>query len=102
MKNDVNYFHFLLHHQRQKLSDQGMRKIIPKGIKIIFGYVMLFSLFQDLKYNWQLMQKAFLQLPMLTDTIPKILKKTKMEQELKQLEKDIQIVEGNPYIYIYE
>lgn len=59
-------------------------------------------LFQDLKYNWSLMQKAFLQLPMLTDTIPKILRKTKMEQELKQLEKDIALVEGNPYIYIYE
>ncbi|CAH2985124.1 unnamed protein product [Chilo suppressalis] len=60
------------------------------------------KLLQDLKQNWQLMQKAFLQLPMLTDTIPKILKKTKMEQELKQLEKDIALVESNPYIYIYE
>ncbi|XP_028166824.1 enkurin [Ostrinia furnacalis] len=60
------------------------------------------KLLEDLKYNWQLMQKAFLQLPMLTDTIPKILKKTKMEQELRQLEKDIALVEGNPYIYIYE
>lgn len=39
---------------------------------------------------------------MLTDTIPKILKKTKMEQELKQLEKDILVVESNPYIYIFE
>ncbi|XP_072930274.1 enkurin [Epargyreus clarus] len=60
------------------------------------------KLLDDLKYNWQLMQKAFLQLPMLTDTIPKILRKTKMEQELKQLEKDIALVESNPYIYIYE
>ncbi|KAL4717544.1 hypothetical protein ACJJTC_000693 [Scirpophaga incertulas] len=60
------------------------------------------SLLADLKHNWQIMQKAFLQLPMLTDTIPKILKKSKMEQELKQLEKDIALVESNPYIYIYE
>ncbi|KAG6456326.1 enkurin [Manduca sexta] len=60
------------------------------------------KLLDDLKYNWQLMQKAFLQLPMLTDTIPKILRKTKMEQELRQLEKDIALVESNPYIYIYE
>lgn len=62
----------------------------------------LFIIVQDLKNNWELMQKAFLQLPMLTDTIPKILRKTKMEQELKQLEKDIALVESNPYIYIYE
>ncbi|XP_004932813.2 enkurin [Bombyx mandarina] len=60
------------------------------------------KLLKDLKNNWELMQKAFLQLPMLTDTIPKILRKTKMEQELKQLEKDIALVESNPYIYIYE
>ncbi|XP_053624917.1 enkurin [Plodia interpunctella] len=60
------------------------------------------KLLQDLKNNWQLMQKAFLQLPMLTDTIPKILRKTKMEQELRQLEKDIALVEENPYIYIYD
>ncbi|XP_023937951.2 enkurin [Bicyclus anynana] len=60
------------------------------------------ELLKDLKYNWQLLQKAFLQLPILTDTIPKIHRKTKMEQELKQLEKDIALVESNPYIYIYE
>ncbi|XP_035435741.1 enkurin [Spodoptera frugiperda] len=60
------------------------------------------KLLDDLKYNWSLMQKAFLQLPMLTDTIPKILRKSKMEADLKQLEKDIAIVETNPYIYIYE
>lgn len=47
------------------------------------------------------MQKAFLQLPMLTDTVPKILRKTKMERELRELEKDIALVESNPYIYIY-
>ncbi|KAF9797354.1 hypothetical protein SFRURICE_006336 [Spodoptera frugiperda] len=50
----------------------------------------------------KLLDKAFLQLPMLTDTIPKILRKTKMEADLKQLEKDIALVESNPYIYIYE
>ncbi|KOB78188.1 Uncharacterized protein OBRU01_02830, partial [Operophtera brumata] len=60
------------------------------------------TLLDDLKRNWQLMQKAFLQLPMMTDTIPKILRKSKMEQELRQLEKDIALVESNPYIYIYE
>uniref|UniRef100_A0A2H1WVK4 SFRICE_009466 n=1 Tax=Spodoptera frugiperda TaxID=7108 RepID=A0A2H1WVK4_SPOFR len=60
------------------------------------------KLLDDLKLNWSLMQKAFLQLPMLTDTIPKILRKTKMEADLKQLEKDIALVESNPYIYIYE
>lgn len=75
-------------------------------LKIIFvckNYNLIFNFFfQDLKTNWQLMQKAFLQLPMLTDTIPKINKKVKLEKELKQLEKDIALVEDNPYIYIFE
>ncbi|XP_022125100.2 enkurin [Pieris rapae] len=59
------------------------------------------NLLDDLKNNWKKMQKAFLQLPMLTDTTPKIVKKSKMEQELRQLEKSIALVEANPYIYIY-
>ncbi|CAG9136881.1 unnamed protein product [Plutella xylostella] len=60
------------------------------------------KLLDDLKANWAIMQKAFLQLPMLTDTIPKINKKAKMEQDLKQLEKDIALVENNPYIYVFD
>ncbi|KAJ2954096.1 hypothetical protein O0L34_g2313 [Tuta absoluta] len=60
------------------------------------------TLLANLKHNWALMQKAFLQLPMLTDTIPKIAKKTKMEHDLEQIEKDIKLVESNPYIYVYD
>lgn len=60
------------------------------------------KLLNDLRHNWQIKQKAFLQLPIMTDTIPKILKKTKMEEELRELEKDIALVESHPYIYIYE
>lgn len=57
---------------------------------------------QDLKENWAVLQKAFLQLPMLTDTVPKILKKSKMEKELRQLERDIAFIESNPHIYIFD
>lgn len=79
------------------------KRIVRNYTSGLLSYLSFFTrLFQDLKYNWALKQKAFLQLPMLTDTIPKILKKTKMEQELKQLEKDIALIENNPYIYIYE
>lgn len=59
-------------------------------------------LHQGLKENWAKMQKGYLLLPMLTDTIPKVLKKKKLENQLRELEKDILLVETNPYIYIYE
>lgn len=36
------------------------------------------------------------------DTIPKMLRKTKLENKLKALERDILNIENNPYIYIYD
>lgn len=39
---------------------------------------------------------------MLTDTIPKMKRKEALEQELRQLERDIAIVERNPIIFVDE
>ena len=39
---------------------------------------------------------------MLTDTIPKMRRKQALEQELRQLERDIAIVERNPVIFVDE
>lgn len=36
------------------------------------------------------------------DTIPKMIRKTKLENTLKDLERDIMLMENNPYIYIYD
>lgn len=41
-------------------------------------------------------------LPILTDTIPKMHRKSKLEADLKQLEKDIVLLERHPYIYVYD
>lgn len=48
------------------------------------------------------MQKEFQLLPMITDTIPKINRKVKLEKDLQALEKDIILIEKHPYIYIDE
>lgn len=56
--------------------------------------------FQDLKHKWEELQKAYQLLPILTDTIPKIKHKTKLDEELKQLENDIRTIECHPDIYI--
>ncbi|XP_044256133.1 enkurin [Tribolium madens] len=60
------------------------------------------ELLQGLKHNWEELQKQYQGLPILTDTIPKINRKSKLEAELKQLEKDIVLVERHPYIYVYD
>lgn len=59
------------------------------------------KLLEGLKQNWEELQKQYQGLPILTDTIPKKIRKTKMEVDLKQLEKDIVLVERHPYIYVY-
>ncbi|XP_068918384.1 enkurin [Tenebrio molitor] len=60
------------------------------------------QLLEGLKHNWEELQKQYQGLPILTDTIPKINRKSKLEAELKQLEKDIVLVERHPYIYVYD
>lgn len=37
---------------------------------------------------------------MVTDTVPKIKRKVQLEKRLKELEKDIDLIERNPIIYV--
>ncbi|XP_018332175.1 enkurin [Agrilus planipennis] len=60
------------------------------------------ELLAGLKKNWEELQKQYQGLPILTDTIPKMNRKSKMEADLKQLEKDIVMIERHPYIYVYD
>lgn len=65
-------------------------------------YMQLLSdILKGLKKNWEELQKQYQGLPILTDTMPKKMKKSKLEASLKQLEKDIVLVERHPYIYVY-
>ncbi|KAF7273580.1 enkurin [Rhynchophorus ferrugineus] len=59
------------------------------------------TLLNGLKQNWEELQKQYQGLPILTDTIPKKIRKSKLEADLKQIEKDIVLVERHPYIYVY-
>lgn len=47
------------------------------------------KLLEGLQYNWELMQKEYKRMPLLIDTVPKMMRKTKLENSLKSLEKDI-------------
>lgn len=78
---------------------------VISDLKFILNVIILFYffyMFKGLKHNWEELQKVYQGLPLMTDTIPKMLRKTKLENELKQLEKDILLLENHPYIYIYK
>jgi hypothetical protein len=53
-----------------------------------------------LKENWERLHRDYLHLSVMIDTVPKINYKEKLELELKQLEKDIEMMEVHNVIYI--
>lgn len=55
-----------------------------------------------MKKKWDELMRQFQALPFLSDTPPKAKRKSKMEENLKQLEKDIDDIERHPYIYVYD
>lgn len=58
------------------------------------------GILHGLKHNWQELQRTFQGLSLLTDTVNKRMRKIKIESQLKQLEKDIFLVESNQHIYV--
>ncbi|XP_026818303.1 enkurin-like [Rhopalosiphum maidis] len=59
-----------------------------------------YVLLTGLKINWAELHKQFLLLPMLTDSVTKINRKTNLENQLKSLEKDIDLLEKYPNLYV--
>ncbi|EDS42486.1 conserved hypothetical protein [Culex quinquefasciatus] len=60
------------------------------------------ELLKGLKKNWENLQREYQSLPLLIDTVPKMIRKAKLEKGLKELEKDILTIENNPYIYVFD
>ncbi|XP_022171486.1 enkurin-like [Myzus persicae] len=82
----------------QLMETERKRAVIPP-----FRYlpeVERNEMLNGLKTNWAELHKEFLLLPMLTDTVPKMKRKTMLEKQLNNLEKDIDLLERNPSIYV--
>ncbi|KAK0163674.1 hypothetical protein PV327_007330 [Microctonus hyperodae] len=60
------------------------------------------DLLLGMKKKWDELMKQFQALPFLSDTPPKAKRKSQMEENLKQLEKDIDDIERHSYIYVYD
>ncbi|CAI6356745.1 unnamed protein product [Macrosiphum euphorbiae] len=59
-----------------------------------------YELLTGLKTNWVELNRQFLLLPMLTDSVTKINRKTSLENQLGNLEKDITLLEKYPALYV--
>ena len=53
-----------------------------------------------LKANWEDLHHQYQGLSVITDTAPKKARKERMEAEMKQLEKDIEMIERHQRLYI--
>jgi hypothetical protein len=58
------------------------------------------TLIDGLKDNWEQLHKDFLQMSVVIDTVPKKNRKERLEAEMKQLERDVELLESHPVIYI--
>ena len=58
------------------------------------------SILDGLKTNWQEIHHQYQGLSVVTDTPPKKARKERMEAEMKQLERDIELLEKHKTIYI--
>ncbi|KAI1891351.1 hypothetical protein AGOR_G00142910 [Albula goreensis] len=58
------------------------------------------STLQGLKKNWEEIHHQYQCLSIVTDTVPKRNRKERLEQRMKQLEKDIDLIERHKTIYI--
>lgn len=82
-----------------KTDEETKTKDVPEGVKLLTLEERM-ELIKGLKKSWSEMQRMYQGLPVLTDTIPKKIRKNTMEMELRQLEKDILLIEENPLIYV--
>ena len=58
------------------------------------------AIINGLKENWEQLYHDYLQLSVVIDTVPKKQRKERLEVDMKQLEKDVELLELHPIIYI--
>lgn len=70
------------------------------NLKDTKGVYVFVCVCQGLKKNWDELQHQYQGLSLVIDTLPKKHRKLQLEAEMKQLEKDIELMERHKIIYI--
>lgn len=103
-KNLVNTYHFLVIFVSFLYL---FTFFLPVQFSLWFTLLLWFALvysflyhLQGLKKNWEEVHKEFQSLSVFIDSIPKKIRKQKLEEDMKQLEHDIGVLEKHKVIYI--
>lgn len=82
--------------------DAYMNEYLKRGALRTMSDAERESILNGLKKNWDELHHAYQSLSVVTDTIPKRMKKEKLENDMKLLEKDIELLQRYQLIYIAE
>ncbi|XP_025033045.1 enkurin-like isoform X1 [Python bivittatus] len=77
--------------QQDGLQQKGLTRLATRDRENVLA---------GLKENWEEINKEFQSLSVVIDTVPKKLRKEKLETEMKQLEHDISTLEKHKFVYI--
>ncbi|XP_023679338.1 enkurin isoform X2 [Paramormyrops kingsleyae] len=76
---------------RERLREGAMKQVSEEERQAVL---------QGLKMNWEELHRQYQGLSVVTDTVLKKQRKERLEREMKQLEKDMELVEKNKIIYV--
>jgi len=86
--------------QAQEEYDNYIRERMKQGAMQQLSDEERDSIIAGLKKNWEELHHQYQGLSVVTDTAPKKNRKERMEAEMKQLERDIELIEKHKVIYI--
>ncbi|XP_061429217.1 enkurin isoform X1 [Lethenteron reissneri] len=86
--------------QAQEEYDAYVRERLRRGALNQMSEQERSSILQGLKQNWDELHRQYQGLSVVTDTAPKKHRKERLETEMKQLEKDIELIDRHKIIYV--
>ena len=84
----------------QEEYDAYIADSFKKGCMQMLTQEIRDDMLSGLKCNWEELHHQYQGLSVVTDTVPKKNRKERMEAEMKQLERDIELIEKHNVIYI--
>ena len=87
-------------HKAQEEYDHYVAESLRRGQMEQVGEQQRQQLLGGLRKNWEELHHQYQGLSVVTDTVSKKARKERMEAEMKQLERDIEMMEQHKVIYI--
>ena len=84
----------------QEAYDRYVAESFQQGSMHQLGEEERETILEGLKRNWEELHHRYQGLSVVTDTAPKKARKERMEAEMKQLERDIELIEKHSIVYV--